>query len=55
MGSDDTLGKVKDPLVALIGSIKRRSPREKLVLGCLAGLLVRHRLTMTLDFNPPLP
>ena len=43
MGSDDTLGKVKDPLVALIQWIKTRSPREKLMMGIfciLASLLI---------------
>ena len=39
MGSDDTLGKVKDPLVAVVTWIKTRSAREKLIMGCLAGFL----------------
>ncbi|GAX80905.1 hypothetical protein CEUSTIGMA_g8340.t1 [Chlamydomonas eustigma] len=39
MGSDDTLGKVKDPLVALIKWVKSRSSREKLMMGVAAGVL----------------
>lgn len=38
MGSDDTLSKVKDPVLAIVRWIKSRSAREKLILGCVAGL-----------------
>jgi ER lumen protein retaining receptor len=40
MGSDDTLGKVKDPVVAIIKWVKSRSSREKLMMGVAAGMLV---------------
>ncbi|KAG1652979.1 hypothetical protein FOA52_013782 [Chlamydomonas sp. UWO 241] len=39
MGSDDTLGKVKDPLVAVIRWVKSRSSREKVVMGAGAAVL----------------
>ena len=39
MGSDDTLGKVKDPLVAFIQWVKKRSPREKLIMGIACALV----------------
>ncbi len=41
MGTDDTLGKVKDPLVAFIRWVKSRSPREKVAMGAALGVLVR--------------
>ncbi|KAL6758653.1 KDEL receptor B [Haematococcus lacustris] len=40
MGSDDTLGKVRDPIVAVVRWIKTRSVREKTIMGCLLGILV---------------
>lgn len=40
-GADDKLSKVvKDPLVGLVKWIKTRSPKEKLLMGCLAGVVV---------------
>ncbi|KAG2482328.1 hypothetical protein HYH03_018737 [Edaphochlamys debaryana] len=40
MGSDDTLGKVKDPLVAVVQWVKSRPPRTKTGLGVLGALLL---------------
>lgn len=37
MGSDDVVGKVKDPVVAAIRWVKTRSPSEKLALSCMLG------------------
>mmetsp|Transcript_6274 Transcript_6274/g.13783 ORF Transcript_6274/g.13783 Transcript_6274/m.13783 type:complete len:280 (-) Transcript_6274:393-1232(-) len=49
MGSDDTLGKVKDPLVAVVRWVKTRSPREKALLGALAGVLALLILWRTIE------
>lgn len=37
---DDKLSKVKDPLLTAVRWLKGRSSQEKLVLGCLAGVVV---------------
>jgi hypothetical protein len=42
-GSDDTIGKVRDPLVAVVRWVKSRSPREKLYLGALGAFLVSNK------------
>lgn len=40
-GDDDKLGKVvTDPLVKVARWIKSRNPKEKLLMGCLAGIVV---------------
>ncbi|MEW5306124.1 MAG: hypothetical protein WDW38_003279 [Sanguina aurantia] len=39
MGSDDTMSRVKDPLVTLVRWVKSRSPRVKTSLTSIAGLL----------------
>ncbi len=44
MGSDDGGARIKDPLVAVIRWLKSRSPREKTILGCIAGVLVSQAL-----------
>jgi hypothetical protein len=41
MGTDDTLGKVKDPVVSAIRWVKSRSPREKMYMMAGAGVMVR--------------
>ena len=38
---DDKLSKVKDPLLNAVRWVKQRSPKEKLALGCIAGVVVR--------------
>lgn len=38
---DDKLSKVKDPLLSAVRWLKTRSPKEKTILGCIAGFLVR--------------
>lgn len=48
MGSDDSLGKVKDPLVAFIQWIKSRSPRDKLIMSILSGVLLLFILWKTI-------
>lgn len=50
MGSDNDsgkMGKVRDPLVALVRWVKSRTTREKLYLGILGGFLVRVRIAGT--------
>ena len=37
---DDKLSKVKDPLLNAVRWVKQRSPKEKLALGCTAGVVV---------------
>ena len=39
--ADDKLGKMKDPLAKAVKYIKTRSPKEKLAMVCVAGVLVR--------------
>ena len=39
-GKDDKLAKVKDPLLATVRWLKRRSPREKLILSGAGAILV---------------
>eukprot|EP00877_Chromochloris_zofingiensis_P000685 jgi/Chrzof1/10617/Cz05g05110.t1 len=37
--SDDKLAKMKDPLLVTVRWVKQRSPKEKLMLGCVAGIV----------------
>lgn len=48
MGSDDTLGKVKDPLVAAIQWLKTRPAKTKTALGGLGALLLLLTLWRTI-------
>jgi hypothetical protein len=41
---DDKLAKVKDPLLNAVKWVKARSPQEKLILGCAAGVVVSRAL-----------
>eukprot|EP00882_Tetradesmus_deserticola_P005581 GHRQ01005876.1.p1 GENE.GHRQ01005876.1~~GHRQ01005876.1.p1 ORF type:complete len:271 (+),score=51.02 GHRQ01005876.1:97-909(+) len=47
--NDDKLSKVKDPLLTAVRWLKGRSPQEKLVLGCLAGVVVLLILWRTIE------
>ena len=38
--TDNKLGKVRDPLAKAVKWVKTRSPKERLALLCLGGLLV---------------
>lgn len=49
MGSDDTLSKVKDPVLAVIRWVKSRSSRDKFILGCLGGILLLLILWRTIE------
>ncbi len=42
--ADDKLGKVRDPIAKAAKYVKTRSPKEKLVMLCAGGLLVRSPL-----------
>lgn len=48
MGTDDTLGKVKDPLVSAIRWVKSRSPREKMYMMVGAGVMALMILWITI-------
>jgi len=39
--SDDKLGKVRDPIAKAAKYMRTRSPKEKLVMLCIGGLVVR--------------
>eukprot|EP00879_Flechtneria_rotunda_P003395 GHRR01003623.1.p1 GENE.GHRR01003623.1~~GHRR01003623.1.p1 ORF type:complete len:328 (+),score=50.20 GHRR01003623.1:357-1340(+) len=46
---DDKLSKVKDPLLTAVRWFKMRSPKEKLILGCLAGVVALLILWRTIE------
>jgi hypothetical protein len=42
---DDKLGKVRDPIAKAAKYVRTRSPKEKLVMLCIGGLVVSLTLT----------